>query len=232
MSKFAKLITFFVIILLIETAFICSRYTQTITNNRNNEIKNEYTILVIDVNQNNISLFKMGKLVKTYKCAGGKGSTPSPIGNWKIVTKDTWGEGFGGRWLGLNVPWGKYGIHGTSHPDSIGWNSSHGCIRMQNEDVAELYKVTPIGTTVTIWGGPYGNFGNYLRKVKPGDRGADVYELEKILKNRGYYYGYLDGIYGDGLKEVIHKFQQENNLPISDTVNIKFYSTLGIYLMD
>lgn len=232
MCKFTRIITFCVIILLIETAFIYKRYVQTNTENRNNELKNRTTIIVVDVNQNNLSVFQMGKLIKTYKCAGGKDSTPSPIGSWKVVDKGAWGEGFGGSWMGLNVPWGKYGIHGTTHPESIGWNSSHGCIRMRNEDAADVYKITPIGTSVIIWGGPYGNFGNYLRRVKPGDRGADVYELEKILKNRGYYNGYLDGIYGESLKEVIHKFQRENNLPITDTVTIKFYSTLGIYLMD
>ena len=33
-------------------------------------------------------------LVKTYKCSGGKLSTPSPIGTWTINFKAKWGEGF------------------------------------------------------------------------------------------------------------------------------------------
>ena len=39
-----------------------------------------------------------------------------------------------GSWLGLNVPWGKFGIHGTLDPHSVGWASSHGCIRMNNDE--------------------------------------------------------------------------------------------------
>lgn len=55
-----------------------------------------------------------------------------------------------GSWMGLNVPWGQFGIHGTLDPYSVGWSSSHGCIRMNNNEVVELYKIVPIGTKVTI----------------------------------------------------------------------------------
>ena len=30
-----------------------------------------------------------------------------------------------GSFLGLNVPWGNFGIHGTLDPNSLGWSSSH-----------------------------------------------------------------------------------------------------------
>lgn len=52
--------------------------------------------------------------------------------------------------MGLNVPWGQFGIHGTLDPYSVGWSSSHGCIRMNNDEVAELYRIVPIGTKVII----------------------------------------------------------------------------------
>ncbi len=59
------------------------------------------------------------------------------------------GGGFGSRWMGLNVPWGgKYGIHGTNQPGSIGFNASAGCIRMRNKDVEELYNLVEYNTTV------------------------------------------------------------------------------------
>ena len=45
---------------------------------------------------------------------------------------------------------GSFGIHGTLDKYSLGWASSHGCIRMENKEVAELYKIVPIGTEVTI----------------------------------------------------------------------------------
>ena len=52
--------------------------------------------------------------------------------------------------MGLNVPWGQFGIHGTVYPNSLGWASSHGCIRMGNSDIAELYKIITIGKKLTI----------------------------------------------------------------------------------
>ena len=84
--------------------------------------------------------------------------------------------------MGLNVPWGKFGIHGTLDPYSVGWASSHGCIRMNNDDVAELYKIVPIGTKVIIRNGPYGDFGTGFRDLKSGMYGADVMEIQKRLK--------------------------------------------------
>ena len=43
-----------------------------------------------------------------------------------------------------------YRIHGTNQPDSIGKAMSSGCIRMLNEDVAELYLRAPIGAHVKV----------------------------------------------------------------------------------
>ena len=54
---------------------------------------NEYKILV-DVEDSKLFLFENDSLIKTYKCSGGKWSTPSPIGTWKITFKAKWGEGF------------------------------------------------------------------------------------------------------------------------------------------
>jgi len=41
-------------------------------------------------------------------------------------------------------------IHGTNHEEEIGTAASHGCIRMRNADVAELYEVITEGTPVCI----------------------------------------------------------------------------------
>lgn len=43
-----------------------------------------------------------------------------------------------------------YRIHGTNDPSSIGKAMSSGCIRMLNQDVAELYDNVQIGTPVTV----------------------------------------------------------------------------------
>jgi lipoprotein-anchoring transpeptidase ErfK/SrfK len=41
-------------------------------------------------------------------------------------------------------------IHGTKHEDKIGTPDSHGCIRMRNVDVADLFDLVEEGTPVTI----------------------------------------------------------------------------------
>jgi lipoprotein-anchoring transpeptidase ErfK/SrfK len=45
-----------------------------------------------------------------------------------------------------------YRIHGTNEPQSIGKSVSSGCIRMLNEDVAELFEKVKIGTKVIVRG--------------------------------------------------------------------------------
>jgi len=47
-------------------------------------------------------------------------------------------------WLDLNKP--HYGIHGTSHPETIGRAESHGCIRLSNWDAARLSLMVKPGT--------------------------------------------------------------------------------------
>jgi L,D-transpeptidase YbiS len=41
-------------------------------------------------------------------------------------------------------------IHGTKHEDKIGSPDSHGCIRMRNADVIELFDLVELNTRVTI----------------------------------------------------------------------------------
>lgn len=43
-----------------------------------------------------------------------------------------------------------YRIHGTNEPATIGQNVSSGCIRMMNEDVADLYDRVSVGTKVVV----------------------------------------------------------------------------------
>lgn len=41
-------------------------------------------------------------------------------------------------------------IHGTNHEEAIGTPASHGCVRMKNDDVIELFDRVSEGTTVEI----------------------------------------------------------------------------------
>jgi L,D-transpeptidase ErfK/SrfK len=59
----------------------------------------------------------------------------NPLGDFKIRL------GFGD---------GTYEIHGTNNPTAVGLAITHGCIRMYPEDVATLYPLLPIGTSVRL----------------------------------------------------------------------------------
>lgn len=109
------------------------------------------TTYSITVNTSNrtLTLYSNGRVHKTYPVAVGKPSTPTPKGTFTIKNKaPNPGGPYGSRWMGLTAP--SIGIHGTNAPSSIGNAASHGCIRMHNNDVIELYNIVPIGTVVTI----------------------------------------------------------------------------------
>lgn len=158
--------------------------------------------------------FSSDSLNKTYKCAVGKPTTPSPLGNWTIVQKTVDPGGpFGVRWMRLSVPWGGYGIHGTNNPKSIGKAVSHGCIRMYNQEVVEIYDLTPIGTPVTIVGKAYAN-----RNVKKGDSGTDVAEVQKMLKYLKYLRGKTTGKFGPLTEQAVKSFQTDKALLVDGIV--------------
>jgi lipoprotein-anchoring transpeptidase ErfK/SrfK len=45
---------------------------------------------------------------------------------------------------------GFIGIHGTNRPDLLPGRVSHGCIRMENDDILRLARLMPVGTPLTI----------------------------------------------------------------------------------
>jgi lipoprotein-anchoring transpeptidase ErfK/SrfK len=50
----------------------------------------------------------------------------------------------------LLIAGGEYAIHGTNRPETIGHFVSHGCIRMFNEDIMDLYSRVGVGTRVVV----------------------------------------------------------------------------------
>lgn len=50
----------------------------------------------------------------------------------------------------LTLRGGEYAIHGTNRPELIGGFVSHGCIRMYNSDIRELYRLVDVGTPVVV----------------------------------------------------------------------------------
>jgi lipoprotein-anchoring transpeptidase ErfK/SrfK len=50
----------------------------------------------------------------------------------------------------MTLAGGEYAIHGTNRPSSIGGFVSHGCIRMYNEDITDLYGRVSYHTPVVV----------------------------------------------------------------------------------
>jgi lipoprotein-anchoring transpeptidase ErfK/SrfK len=120
--------------------------------------------VLVSLPDRKLALFENGKVVRIYRVAVGKTSTPSPVGAFKIVNRVTHPTYYhkgqviaagknnpvGSRWMGLSAK--SYGIHGTNQPNSIGKAASTGCIRMSKQDVEELFELLNVGDAVDIRG--------------------------------------------------------------------------------
>lgn len=185
--------------------------------------------ILIVLDERTLYVLEDEKIFYKFPIAIGTVDTPSPIGSWKIVSKDSWSGGFGSRWLGLNVPYGRYGIHGTNQPWSIGGAESHGCLRMFNRDVEVLYEWVTWGTPVYVIGGTF-PYNLPWRTLKDGDRGSDVWSVQNRLKELGYYKWKPDGVFGWATGAMIRKFQKEHKLPETGQVDWATRQKLGLYL--
>jgi len=75
-----------------------------------------------------------------------------PLRDW-ILTRILWLSGceVGFNRLGNNDTMRRYiYIHGTPDSVPLGLPDSHGCIRMRNADLVELFDIVPAGTAVEI----------------------------------------------------------------------------------
>jgi len=118
--------------------------------------------IAVDKSDNTLVVFLNDRFFKRYPVGTGE-FNKTPVGSFKItdrISQPTWWRDgkavaygdpenvLGTHWLSLDVP--GYGIHGTWEPETIGRQSSAGCVRLTNENVEELYTLIPIGTPVVI----------------------------------------------------------------------------------
>jgi len=123
----------------------------------------------VDKSERTLDLMMNGELFKRYSVGVGKyGKTPTGTFNTVVHQKNPdWTPPTGGiipfgdprnvlgtRWMSFQdkarPDLKGFGIHGTSARDSIGSETSNGCIRMLNEDVEEVFTLIPRGTKVMI----------------------------------------------------------------------------------
>ena len=73
---------------------------------------------------------------------------PLPLTEDWITSRILWLEGLDEQ--NANTKDRLIYIHGTKHEEKIGFPDSHGCIRMRNQDVIELFDLVEEGTLVAI----------------------------------------------------------------------------------
>lgn len=128
-------------------------------------------VILVDLSERRVRLFKNGAIEKEYRCAIGTPDHPTPTGDFEITAKryrptwvnpapDSWGKNMPasiapgpGNPLGtraINISASGIRFHGTENIGSVGTAASHGCMRMQRHDIEDLYERVEVGTKVYI----------------------------------------------------------------------------------
>jgi lipoprotein-anchoring transpeptidase ErfK/SrfK len=109
------------------------------------------------------SIYKVGKLIKTFPVIVGKPSTPTPVGTFFVAEVINEGSGtVSGPYALATSAYskvlqefeggpGQIALHGrVGLDDPIGSASSHGCVRFLNQDIVWMAAHIPAGTLVSI----------------------------------------------------------------------------------
>lgn len=117
--------------------------------------------LEVSIEDRTVTLLQDGNRINTFNAAIGTGDTPTPTGEYFLteLLRPT-NDGYGPYAFGVSAfsdvlnsfgggP-GQIGLHGTPDEDTIGQAVSHGCIRLNNEDITYLAEILPLGTPITI----------------------------------------------------------------------------------
>ena len=123
--------------------------------------------LVIRLSERRVYVYQGDEVQTSYPIAVGKDGWETPTGRYEVMSMQenpAWQSPFtgavippgrnnplGDRWIGFwsdgnNV----IGFHGTPNEGSVGRAASHGCIRMFNRDVRELYAIAEVGMSVIV----------------------------------------------------------------------------------
>lgn len=126
-------------------------------------------VLLVRIGENKLYLYEDGEITHSWPVATGLPEYATPTGIYEVTEKrylptwvnpapDTWGKDMPaeippgpGNPLGLRaINWSAPAIrfHGTSAIYSLGYNASHGCVRMSNEDAIALYDMIDVGTPI------------------------------------------------------------------------------------
>lgn len=123
--------------------------------------------LVLKRGERRVYVYRGDEQLDSYPVAVGKPGWETPIGSFQVIQmleNPGWTHPFTGevvppgtdnplgeRWIGFWTDGTNYiGFHGTPTRDSVGQAASHGCVRMYNEDIRELYEIVAMGIPVIV----------------------------------------------------------------------------------
>lgn len=95
--------------------------------------------------------------------------------------------------------------------------------------------VTAVGSAATLFAA--NNVATYREEtalvqtvavLRQGSQGNEVKEVQRRLREWGYYSGAVDGIYGSGTAEAVRAFQKKNGLTADGVVGKATYAALGM----
>lgn len=133
----------------------------------NKAIAGMSSVVVVDLSDTQVYLFWGNHLLSSYPIAVGKSGWETPTGSFKVLQKQrnpVWQQPItgdliptgpdnplGSRWIGF---WSdgnhQIGFHGTNDEQLVGQKVSHGCLRMRNADIEELYEQIDVGTPIMV----------------------------------------------------------------------------------
>ncbi|NEQ50420.1 MAG: L,D-transpeptidase [Leptolyngbya sp. SIO3F4] len=123
--------------------------------------------LILELSERQLYVYQGESLAKTFPVAVGKSGWETPTGTFEVaymLENPGWTNPFTGELVppGSENPLGErwisfwtdgqneIGFHGTPNRDSVGHAESHGCVRLYNEHIRELYDLVTPGTLVTV----------------------------------------------------------------------------------
>jgi lipoprotein-anchoring transpeptidase ErfK/SrfK len=126
-------------------------------------------VLLVRIGENRLYHYENGEIAHSYTVATGLPEFPTPTGLWEVtelrymptwINPDPTGWGsslpaeippgpsnpLGTRAINWSAPAIRF--HGTLATDTLGYNASHGCVRMSMPDVEQLFEEVDVGTPI------------------------------------------------------------------------------------
>lgn len=167
------------------------------------------TLLHVDTGRGLLHYFQTGELRESFPIASGSANALTPCGYWHVISKEIDpGPLFGSRWLGLSIPFGAYGIHGTDNAEAISKRVTHGNVYMLNVHIEHLFPLVPTHTPVLITGPAATG-----RMLQPGVLpGRDIQRAQTVLQALRLFREHPDGHYTGATAAAVYAFQELEGL--------------------